>query len=516
MGDETKAGIGRRSFLGAAAGIAGAATAAGGAEAGVKFPTDRTAYARGGSIAGPLSRSEGDLYDCEVEGNIPDGIQGAFYRVGPDFQYPQREGLKPDSWFSGEGHVSMFHIQNGHVDYRSRYVKNTRWKLQHKARKSLYGVYRNPTTDDPSVKGKSRAAHNTQVWAHNGKLLALKEDSRPAAMDLLTLDTLDEDYDFGGQIKSNTFTAHPKTDSVTGNLVAYGYEAKEFGSNDINLFEITPKGKVVWNVWVKAPYTGMLHDYAVTEKYIAFLCIPLAFNKDGIPLGEVHWAWDGSLPTYLGVMRRGGDGKDLRWIKGPQTMCTHTMGCWSDGEKVYVDMDGGESNQFTFFPSRTEPFDAAKAKGRIRRFSVDLTRPDAQFTHEVLFPQVTGALARQDDRYHTQHYRYGFINGADEAANRRGWVMVDHQTGKVQVFSQPDTQFGEMVFIPRRKDAPEADGWLIGVASRLKENGRSDIVIADTKAFGDGAVATIKLPFKVPPQIHGMWVGADQIPAPKA
>ena len=56
----------------------------------------------------------------------------------------------------------MFRIQNGHVDYLSRWVKNERWKAQHKARKSLYGVYRNPYTDDPSACAASSAARRTR------------------------------------------------------------------------------------------------------------------------------------------------------------------------------------------------------------------------------------------------------------------------------------------------------------------------------------------------------------------
>ena len=45
--------------------------------------------------------------------------------------------------------------------------------------------------------------------------------------------------------------------------------------------------------------------------------------------GRVRFAWDSTLPTWLGVMRRGGDGKDLRWFKGPERCATHTMGMFS-------------------------------------------------------------------------------------------------------------------------------------------------------------------------------------------
>ena len=60
--------------------------------------------------------------------------------------------------------------------------------------------------------------------------------------------------------------------------------------------------------------------------------------------------------------------------QGPTTMCTHVMGCWTDGDMVYVDMDGGDANQFPMFPNIHEPFDPVKAQGRVRRFSVDTSQ----------------------------------------------------------------------------------------------------------------------------------------------
>ena len=516
-----RAAIDRRSFMGAATLGAGAAAAglgaAGEARAEVLFPPERMGFGGGGSAAGAVNRSENDLYDCEVEGKLPADLDGVFYRVGPDPQYPKAPKNQGDIGFDGEGHVSMFRIKDGHVDFRSRYAKNQRWKAQHAARRSLFGMYRNPLTDDPSVKGLSRGTANTQIWYNNGLLLALKEDSPPVAMDPLTLETVDDYHTFGGGLKGQTFTAHPKNDPHTGEMIAFGYEAKGFGSNDIEVVSVNPQGKVTWSAWVKSPYTCMIHDFAVTERHIAFLAIPLAFNKDGIPRGEVHWAWDGALSPYLGVMRRGGDGKDIRWVKGPMTMCTHTMGAWSDGEKVYVDMDGGDGNQFPFFPSHAEPFDPVKAQGRVRRFSMDLSnRNNESFDMQVMYPQITGALARQDDRYHTLHYRYGFLLSSDRVKGAQ-WVMFDHQTAATKAFGLgPDVQLAEMCFVPRKKDAPEGDGYLIGVANRTKENGRSDLVLVDTQHLDAGPIATVKMPYRVPGQIHGLWISGDQLPPARA
>ena len=98
-----------------------------------------------------------------------------------------------------------------------------------------------------------------------------------------------------------------------------------------------------------------------------------------------------------------------------------------------------------------------------------------------------------------------------------GWMRVDHQTGKVNTFNPgPDASLSEMCFVPRRKGAPEGDGYLVGVCSRTKENGRSDLLIVDAQHMEDGAVATIKLPYRAAPQVHGFWVPGDQLPPAKA
>jgi carotenoid cleavage dioxygenase-like enzyme len=513
----------RRGFLtGAAAlGAAVGALVAPSAKAEVRFPTQQGKFGAGGAtgilgsaFSGQVNRSENSLFDCEVDGKLPPDLNGAFYRVGPDAQYPKPASLEYDVAFDGEGHASMFRIQNGHVDYISRWVRNDRWKAQNKARKSLFGVYRNPYTDDPSVRGISRATQNTQVWFHNGRILAMKEDTMPAALDPHTLETLDGNYRFDGKIEGQTFTAHPKNDSHTGNLIAFGYEARGLGSTDINVFEISRDGKTLWQAWVKAPYCSEIHDYAVTEKHIVFLCYPLAYlGEERMRAGGLHWGWDSTKDTYLGVMRRGGDGSDIKWVKGPQTMCTHVMGCWSDGNRVYVDMDGGDANQFPFFPNLHEPFDPMKSVGRVRRFSLDTSKRNPRsFDMKILNNEVTGGLARQDDRYHTVPYRYGFLLSFGKDGGR--WARFDHQTGKVNFFNAgPESSVSEMCFVPRRKGAAEGDGYLVGVCTRTKEHGRSDLLVVDAQHMEDGPIATVKLPYRAAPQVHGFWVDGNDLPA---
>ncbi|HTU65558.1 MAG TPA: carotenoid oxygenase family protein [Steroidobacteraceae bacterium] len=467
---------------------------------------------------GPYSpvRAELDLVDCEVEGKLPAGLAGTFYRVGPDFQYPPK---LPNIPFDGEGHVGLFRFANGHVDYRSRYVRTQRFAAQAAARESLFGTYRNPHTDDPRVRGLSRGTANTAVMFHHGKLFALKEDSPPVALDPDTLATVDHTYTFGGTLRSPTFTAHPKLDPETGEMIAFGYETRGEGSNDVAIIFVDRHGKVTREHDIRVPYAGMIHDFAVTQKHIALLVIPMIVDVPGMLAGRVHFAWDSTLPSWLGVMRRDGDGSDLRWFAGPERCATHTMGCFSDGDRVYVDMDMGAKNQFPFFPNKDgSPFDPIAAQGRITRLSVDLARASRPgFEMEVLYPD-TGVLSRQDDRYHTIPYSVGFMPCLDvtqpldpRLANApmrplNTWTRFDHATRRTQSWCVgAESGLQECCFVPRSATAPEGDGWLIGTAQRLLES-RTDLLILDAQRLANGPVATVRMPFRLFNQIHGWWV----------
>lgn len=475
----------------------------------VDFPDTPGSFGSGGAAARSVNRTEMDLFDCEVEGDWPADLDGIFYRVGPDPQYPKTEQNSGDIPFDGEGHVSMFRIQNGHVDYRTRYAQNARYKAQKAARQSLFGMYRNPSTDDASVEGLNRGTANTQLFVHHGKLLVFKEDSPPVEMDPYTLETIDPEYTFGGKLESQTHTAHPKIDPVTGEYIGFGYEANGFLSKDINVFTADKTGDITWSVTVEAPYAGMMHDFCVTQDYVVLYLVNMVSDKDRIEAGGVHFSYDSTAPCYMGVMKRGGDGSDLKWLTGPNLFCTHVMGGWNEGTKITVDMDGGEGNQFPFFPSMHEPWDPVKGTGYLRRFTVDLAEGGKTYEAETIFPELQGVLARQDDRFHTLPYRYGFLQ---VTGPNGGWGIVDHETGTSKVLSVPGFSLSEMCFVPRNADAGEGDGYLIGIGSDMANGSRSDVILFDLADTENGPRARVKMPFKCVGQVHGFWASAADLP----
>ena len=84
----------------------------------------------------------------------------------------------------------------------------------------------------------------------------------------------------------------------------------------------------------------------------------------------------------------------------------------------------------------------------------------------------------------------------------------DLHTGEKQVRDFGAGRYpGEFVFVPRTADAPEGDGWLLGLVIDAGHEA-TELVILDTHDFTGTPVATVHLPHRIPPGFHGNWIPA--------
>lgn len=488
---------------------------------------------------GQPMRFEADVYDCEVTGKIPADLTGAYVKVGPMWYFPQM--YKDDGIVNGDGYISMFRFKNGRVDFKSRWVKTPRWENDRKAHRQLYGKYRNPFTDDPSIREQTlarpytRTTANTHTLAFAGKLFAIKEDAHPYQMDPKTLGTIGT-WDFNGQYTSQTFSAHNKIDPVSGELLAYGYEATGLCSSALWVYTLDKSGHVTREWHVKVPQVSMIHDMAATQKHFIFPFGPYVTSMAWLKAGNCHWGWDPSKPSIIGILPRDGDAKDVRWFKGKTRAMIHILNAKTEGHIVtlyaaYV--DGAFPPFFPYF--RTVDGSPLRGSGAlIRKYTFDLSSRRDDWEEEVLWDTPVQDIGRVDTRLMTLPNRYAFSGYNDptkpfdvaRAGNLRRRVMnsycrFDLESGKqVDSYFAGDTHsLGESCFVPRTGkrtfavpragDPPEADGYLIGVASNLAEM-RSELVIADAQHLEEGDVARVILPFRST-GLHGLWIGEDQI-----
>jgi carotenoid cleavage dioxygenase-like enzyme len=454
------------------------------------------------------TRFEADIYDCEVWGKVPSDIEGTFYRIQCDFQYRPPQNEWPTG-FNGDGMVNRFRFKDGNVSFRARYVKTDRLLAEREAHTRLYGVYRNHYTDHPSVAKLERSAANTHLYWHGGKMLVLKEDALPWVINPHSLETQGL-WTFDGRWTATSMSAHPKIDPVTGEMIAYAYQAKGDLTDDVAVYTISPRGVVTHEVWFKAPYVGIMHDMAITRNHVVIPLVARTTSEARLKSGEPMWQWDANLPTMVAVLPRGGSSKDVRWFKGPARNTLHFLNAveHADG-RITMDL-----------PTSSGERDASQ----LRRWTFNLRSKKDSFDEEII-SQANGVLVRMDDRYLSLPYRYAFGGNRNpsqpfdraRAGNMGGFVTneyhrIDVSTGKSDVyFVGPVQSLQECCFVPRKGSTAEGDGYLMGVASNF-ESMSSDLVIVDAQRLQEGAIATVKLPFRLRSGTHTNWFGAEELP----
>ncbi len=457
------------------------------------------------------SRIECDVEDLVVEGALPDEIQGSWYRAIPDPQYPPMLG--DDVYLSGDGMVSLFRFENGRVSLRMRYVRTERWQNEHAAGRSLSGRYRNPFTDDPSVRGKGRGVANTTPLYHAGRLIALKEDSLGWELDPGTLETRGE-WNYGGQLRSQTMTPHPRIDPDTGELFFFGYEAGGLATRDVAYCIADAAGELCSEQWFEAPFCALMHDFVVTKEHAIFPCFPITADLERLRQGGPHWVWQPELGTQIGIMPRKGKVSEMRWFSAPACSGFHYVNGFTQGNLVHVDMSLTNVPVFPFMREDSGlEIPQYEVQGGLERWTFDLADPADRFTRRLLGP--AGDLPRLADQdtmsdYDILYYeRYEPTAGPPITTGAVGpgfnaLTRLDVNTGRMTTLPmQPRTTLQEAIHI--RSKRPGHEGYLAFVADLHDEN-LSDVFIVEAGDVTGGPIAKIKVPFRLRSGVHGTWV----------
>jgi len=463
------------------------------------------------------SRLECDVYDLVVDGEIPKDMEGIWYRSIPDPPFPPHRS--DDTYISGDGMVSLFRFENGHADFKMRYVQTDRYTAQKNARRGLFGIYRNPYTDDASVRGKGRGAANTTPLYHGKRLFALKEDSRAWELDPLTLETKGE-WDYHGKLKSQTMTAHTRRDPDTDELYFFGYEASGIASRDVAYCKADKDGNLVREEWFEVPYCALMHDFCVTKEHAIFPVFPTTADFDRIKAGGAHWVFEPNRESLVGIMPRDGSVKEMRWFRLPEARSAfHFMNAHSEGGKVHMDFGVSNVNPFPFImrASGLTP-DPSKMRGGVVRWTFDLSKPGDAILETPLGPP--GDMPRIADRDHMKDYEIGYYQRFDPevgppllagpvGAGFNTISRIDVKTRKIKNLRMDRrTTVQEHVHIPSKQKGHE--GYLAFVAD-IHDEPYSQAWIVEAERPEDGPVAKIHLPLRLRVGVHGNWVPEEAL-----
>ncbi|MGD0937826.1 MAG: carotenoid oxygenase family protein [Streptosporangiaceae bacterium] len=448
-----------------------------------------------GSFA-PVAK-EITAFDLPVTGRIPAELNGRYLRNGPN-----PLGLDDPNyhWFLGAGMVHGVRLRDGRAEwYRNRWVRSQ--AVAEKLGEKWPG---GPVHENMDF------AANTHIIRHAGRILATVE-AGPLPYQLS--DELDTQgpCDFGGTLPGG-FAAHTKLDQRTGELHAIAYY---WAWDHVQHVVVCADGQVSRTTDIPVPDGPMMHDFALTEKYVVFFDLPVTFSLDAVSAGkELPYTWNPAHQARIGLLPRDGSAADVRWLQISPCWVFHTLNAYDDGTRVVVDL--------CQYP---QPFDVATlwdghGPATLDRWIID---PAAGKVSQQTLNDRAQEFPRVDDRVISRPHRYGYsamIGEVGQAVSPLTGDFADqaftnallkhdlvHGTAEAHDFGR-DATAGEAVFTPTTPGAAEDDGYVLAFVHN-PDRSASDLVILAAQDFTGDPVARIHLPARIPLGFHGSWL-ADQ------
>ncbi len=472
---------------------------------------EKSAWPANPYLQGPFApvHEETTADNLKVIGKLPPELDGMFVRNGPNPQFPP---IKSYHLFEGDGMLHGVRVQGGKASYRNRFVRTDGWKEEHAAGKSVYGSFLDPidlskVDFTKVVTGKSpfkNTANTALVW-HDGRLLALWEGGEPHEIKLPDLETVGP-YTFGGKLR-HPFTAHPKVDPATGEMLFFGYmPIKPYVQYSV----VNAQGQIVRTTPIDIPRPIMMHDFAVTSRHTVFLDLPMTFDVQRLQRGGPAIAFEPAPGARFGILPRHGAGSEIKWFEAAPCFVFHTLNAYEDGDEVVLLACRTKQFPGSFFmppgkqPAKNELISEEFAPLMYRwRFNLKTGGTKEETLHDVAceFPRINERLTGKNARY---GYALKIVYDATGDL-----IKYDYATGKTTDHLHGKGRFGgEGVFVPRPDAKAEDDGWLVTYVYDQAEE-KSEMVVIDAQDFAQPPIARVLIPARVPAGFHGAWIAGD-------
>jgi all-trans-8'-apo-beta-carotenal 15,15'-oxygenase len=434
--------------------------------------------------------------DVLVEGRMPAGLAGSFYRNGParhDFA-----GQRYHHWFDGDGMVHRYHIANGKVNYVARFVRTQKFEAEQAAGKFLYDG--GGTTIEGASTGSgpdSINVANTNILYVNGELWALWEAGSAHALDPVTLATKGV-VTLNEQLKGAPFSAHPRigADGRIWNIGSLG--------NKMALYRLSARGVLEQFNMIDIDAIGLVHDFFLTEKSVVIVLPSSDMNGSGESFfGRVQSRTDKPMQVIVA------DRETLqitRRAELPSGYWFHGGNAWEEaGGTLHFDISlikNADSLQGMRAYMRGDISKHHVSPAITTRFSI---APNGKATSASIAGD--GEFPRIDQRFGTKRNRSLFM--IERSSGNSIWYdtvrHINLETGKIDRFIYGREHLAEEhVFVPRPGSSKEGDGWLVGTTLHWPSR-RTCLNILDAQRLSDGPIARAWLPMPAPLGFHGQF-----------
>ena len=444
-----------------------------------------------------------------LRGRWPAGLRGRFYRNGPALY--ERGAERYHHWFDGDGMVQQFSITDGRVSHRGRLVRTSKLKAEQQAGRFLMSTLGTQIEGGPPASGPDAFnVANTNALEHAGRVLALWEGGSAYALDPADLSTQGP-VTWRADLQQMPFSAHPKVDAG-GHLWNIGTMGRA-----VVAWHVDPQGRLASVQVGESPYPGgMVHDMAVTERYLVVPLPPVSFHFErAVPEGPRRFAMKPGEPLRVLVMDKA-DISKRRVFELPPQMVFHVGNAHEAGDDIVLSTIAAPDAWFldraavALMSARPQP--SGTLGLQIARLDMRTGRSSLQaLPGEVEFPRIDprriGLSGKDAARWLVTGAAWQAYPGRNNAL-LHGLQVLDTQTGRARRFDYGEHMVvEEHILVPKPGKTGELDAWLLGTTFDARRQA-TVLNVLDAAHVEDGPIAQAVLPYALPLGFHGNFTAA--------
>ncbi len=466
----------------------------------------------------------------EVEGELPEDLQGVYLRNGTNRQFAETGSRL--HMFNGAGMLHQVQIADGRAIYSNTYVRTPRFQAERAAGRELYPEFGDLAGGGgygarrlllsalekraglvPPLDNIHSASSTTAIQYHHGKLYALQETTYPFALQTRVADGVlqisgDGELDDLHGVLARPYTAHPKVDPASGAWYSF---STSLDSGEV-YYSILDQGRLrhFETLHQARPAMAFVHDAFLTERFSVFPDVSLRFDpRQLFGTHQSPFYFDPDYTLRFGVVPREG-GAGVRWFDtGMAGHIWHTVNGWEESRP-----DGGTdlvlvAPVFDHYPSNVPIHSPEEPHARLYKFILDLDGGRVSdrrclLDHSYERPSLNTAWLGRASRY-----AYLLDEQGSNGIMGKGvlkYDLLDEQS--VAYFDYGDSLGGEALFVPCNGAEAEDDGYLLDL---LMRDDAADLVIVDARSMTE--LGRLRLPQRVPYGVHACWLDPAQVAA---
>lgn len=460
------------------------------------------------SLGFTSQENEVRIDELEIEGKIPNWLEGTLLRTGPAKFEIANEKIK--HWFDGFAMLHNFSFEKGRVSYTNKFLQGSFYRESvGKGKISAMGFATDPCRSifrrfNSIFFPKPYDNGNVNITRIADRFLALTETPLPVEFEPKTLKTLGV-FDFKDGIKGQLTTAHPQYDFKTKESFNYTINfAKSSSYNIYSIAEGKTKRKLIESIAVK--YPAYIHSFAITQNYVILAEYPYKVNPLNLlfrarPFIE-NFFWKPDDGTRFIVISR----KTNHLVGEYKTsafFAFHHVNSYEESDKIILDIVSYKDASIIkalYLDVLLGKFSEEYSDSQLMRFSIDLNKKSVDSfpiaEHSIELPRINY------EKFNAKKYKYAYAVGLDRKDFINKLVKIDVESGKKKIWQKKLCYPGEPVFVCCPSAEGEDDGVILSVVLDAK-NRKSFLLVLDAKTFNE--IGKAILPHHIPFGFHGNY-----------